>query len=112
MGSTSATTRRHRWSRADWRGSRGSGGPRGSGPGSADGAARIVPSNAVAFVAASTDVSSSAWHGVGAYALKQANDWTAELQGVAGDEVDVAVLPGDKTVAFVQPAGDAKLEAF
>jgi hypothetical protein len=83
-----------------------------SGPGSADGAAQIVPSNAVAFVAASTDVSSSAWHGLGVYALKQANDWTAELQGVAGDEVDVAVLPGDKTVAFVQAADDAKLEAF
>jgi hypothetical protein len=83
-----------------------------SGPGSADGAAQVVPSNAVAFVAASTDVSSSAWHGLGTYVLKQANDWTAELQGVADDEVDVAVLPGDKTVAFVQPTDDAKLEAF
>ncbi len=83
-----------------------------SGPGSADGAAQVVPANAVAFVAASTDVSSSAWHGLGAYALKQANDWTAELQGVAGDEVDVAVLAGDRTVAFVQPADDAKLKAF
>ena len=83
-----------------------------SGPGSADGAAQIVPSDAVAFVAASTDVSASAWHGLGAFALKRANDWTAELQGVAGDEVDVAVLAGDKTVAFVQPADDAKLKAF
>ena len=83
-----------------------------SGPGGMDGAAQVVPANAVAFVAASTDVSSKAWHGLGAYALKQANDWTAELQGVAGSEVDVAVLPGDKTVAFVQPTDAAKLKAF
>jgi hypothetical protein len=84
-----------------------------SGPGSADGAARVVPADAAAFVAASTDLSASAWHGLGAFALKQANDWTGELQGVAGDEVDVAVLAGgDKTVAFVQPPDDAKLKAF
>src|SRR5690349_19846624 len=77
-----------------------------TGPGSNDGAAQIVPANAVAFVAASAHVSSSAWHGLGAFALKHANDWTAELQGVAGDEVDVAVLSGDKTVAFVRPTDD------
>ena len=83
-----------------------------SGPGSIDGAAQIAPADAVAFVAASADVSSKAWHGLGTYALKQANSWTAELQGVAGEEVDVAVLRGDKTVAFVQPTDDAKLKAF
>ena len=83
-----------------------------SGPGSIDGAAQIAPADAVAFVAASTDVSAKAWHGLGTYALKQANSWTAELQGVAGQEVDVAVLRGDKTVAFVQPTDDAKLKAF
>ena len=36
-----------------------------SGPGSLDGAAAIVPANAVAFVAANTDLGSSQWHGVG-----------------------------------------------
>jgi len=83
-----------------------------SGPGSADGAAQIVPSNAVAFVAANTDIASSAWHGLGAFALKRVQDWGPDFQAAAGREIDIAVLPGNKTVAFVQPADAEKLAAF
>lgn len=83
-----------------------------SGPLSERGASQAVPADAVAFVAASTDVSASAWHGLGSPALKRANAWTAELHALAGSEVDVAVLPGGKTFALLQPADDTKLAAF
>src|SRR5919198_1038358 len=82
------------------------------GPGSADGAATVVPSDAVAFVAASTDLTSSQWHGLGTLALKELQASDAELQALADGEVDVALLQGGKAVAFVQPKDDAKLAAF
>jgi hypothetical protein len=83
-----------------------------SGPLSEHGAAQAVPADAVAFVGASTDISASAWHGLGSVALKQANDWTAKLQTLAGNEVDVAILPGDKTFALLQPTDEAELADF
>jgi hypothetical protein len=82
------------------------------GPGSADGAATVVPSDAVAFVAASTDLTSSQWHGLGTLALKELQASDAELQALADGEVDVALLQDGKAVAFVQPKDDAKLAAF
>ena len=82
------------------------------GPGAAKGAATVVPANAVGFVAASTDLSSAAWHGLGEVVLKQVPAWSKELAPVAGDEVDVALLPGDKAVAFVQPTDESKLDAL
>jgi hypothetical protein len=83
-----------------------------SGPGSADGAATVAPADAVAFVAARSDLSASQWHGLGSFALKQLHGWGSELRPVAGDEIDVAVLPNEKTVAFVQPADASKLSSF
>lgn len=83
-----------------------------SGPLSEHGAAQAVPADAVAFVGATTDLSASAWHGLGSVALQQANNWTAELQTLAGNEVDVAILPGDKTFALLQPTDEAKLAVF
>jgi hypothetical protein len=80
--------------------------------GSVKGAATVVPANAVAFVAVSTDLTSSEWHGLGATVLKQLPAWSAQLAGVAGDEVDVAVLPGGKEVALVQPTDEAKLASI
>jgi hypothetical protein len=83
-----------------------------SGPGSLDGAATLVPANAVAFVAARSDLSASRWHGLGKLALKQLPGWGADLQAVARDEIDLAVLPGEKTVVFLQPSDRAKLAAL
>lgn len=79
-----------------------------SGPGSGDGAATIVPSNAVAFVAASTDLGSSRWHGVGKPFLTKFKSLAPAL----GDELDVAVLPGKQVVGLTQPKDAAKLAAL
>src|ERR1700719_1944297 len=79
-----------------------------SGPGSLDGAAAIVPSNAVAFVAASTDLGSERWHGVG----KQLMTNFQSLAPALGDELDVAVLPSKAVVGFTQPQSSAKLTAL
>lgn len=79
-----------------------------SGPGSLDGAAAIVPSNAVAFVAASTDLGSERWHGVG----KQLMTKFQSLAPALGDELDVAVLPNKAVVGFTQPQDGAKLTAL
>lgn len=88
-----------------------------SGPGAPDGAATIVPADAVVFVAASTDLSSSQWHGLGTFALKQLEqqtklDWTRDVQPLVGGEIDVALLPGKQAVGFVQPTDATKLAAF
>jgi hypothetical protein len=81
----------------------------GSGPGgSLDGAAAIAPANAVAFVAASTDLSSSEWHGVGKQFLTQFQTLAPAL----GGELDVAVLPSKEIVGFTQPQDSAKLDAL
>jgi hypothetical protein len=79
-----------------------------SGPGSLDGAAAIAPANAVAFVAASADLGSSRWHGLGKQFLTQFQS----LAPAFGDEVDVVVLPGKQIVAFTQPQDGAKLAAL
>jgi hypothetical protein len=80
--------------------------------GSVKGAATVVPANAIAFVAVSADLTSSQWHGLGTTVLQQLPAWTAQLAPVAGDEVDVALLPGGKPVALVQPTDEAKLAAI
>jgi hypothetical protein len=79
-----------------------------SGPGSLDGAAAIAPANAVAFVAASADLGSSQWHGLGKRFLTQFQSLAPAL----GDEIDVAVLPNKDVVAFTQPQDSAKLAAL
>jgi hypothetical protein len=88
-----------------------------SGPGSADGAASVVPANAVAFVAASTDLTSPQWHAVTGLFLDrlQAKDglsWANDVRPALGGEVDVAVLSGKQVVAFTQPDDTAKLAAL
>ena len=79
-----------------------------SGPGSLDGAAAIAPANAVAFVAASTDLGSSRWHGIGKRFMTQFQS----LAPAFGTEIDVAVLPTKEVVAFTQPQDGAKLAAL
>ena len=79
-----------------------------SGPGSLDGAAAIAPANAVAFVAVSTDLGSSRWHGLGKQFLTQFQT----LAPAFGDEIDVAVLPGKQVVAFTQPRDSTKLASL
>src|SRR5579864_5742266 len=79
-----------------------------SGPGSGNGAAAIVPANAVAFVAASTDLGSSQWHGLGKPFLSQFQ----KLAPALGGELDIAVLPGKQAVGFTQPADVSKLAAL
>jgi hypothetical protein len=88
-----------------------------SGPGAANGAASVVPADAVAFVTASTDLTSSQWHAVTGILLKkveaQANlSWANDVRPALGSEVDVAVLPGRQVVAFAQPDDSAKLDAL
>src|SRR3981081_205458 len=78
------------------------------GPASPAGAAAIVPANAVAFVAASTDLGSSQWHGVG----KQFMTKFKSLAPALGGELDVAVLPSKDIVGFTQPQDSAKLGAL
>jgi hypothetical protein len=90
----------------------GCGGAGAEGPGGADGAATVVPADASAFVAASTDLSSSEWHGLGTLVLKQLQISADDLRALADGEVDVALLPGKQSVAFVQPTDEAKLEAL
>jgi hypothetical protein len=79
-----------------------------SGPGSGAGAATIVPSNAVAFIAASTDLGSSRWHGLGKPFLTKFKSLAPAL----GDELDVAMLPGKQVVGLTQPKDAAKLGAL
>ncbi len=75
-------------------------------PARLDGAAAIAPANAVAFVAASTDLGSSEWHGVG----KQFMTKFKSLAPALGGELDVAVLPSKAIVGFTQPQDSAKLD--
>jgi hypothetical protein len=79
-----------------------------SGPGAGDGAPTIVPSNAVAFIAASTDLASSHWHGLGKAFLTKFQTIAPAL----GDELDVAVLPDKQIVGLTQPKDGAKLTAL
>jgi len=68
------------------------------------GAAAVTPANAIQFLAADTHLSSSKWHGLGKVLLAEL---PADVRGLAdGREIDVAVLPSHKTVAFVK--GDVK----
>ena len=78
------------------------------GPGALDGAASIVPADAVAFVAASTDVSSAAWHGIATPFLKDFQPYAPAL----GSELDVAVLPTKQVVGLTQPHDAQKLAAL
>jgi hypothetical protein len=62
----------------------------------------------VAFVAASTDLGSSQWHGLGKSLLTQFQT----LGPALGGELDVAVLPGKQVVGFTQPDDASKLAAL
>jgi hypothetical protein len=79
-----------------------------SGPGALDGAAAIVPANVVSFVAASTDLTSSEWHGLTKPFLRDAQQYESAL----GSEVDVAELPGKQVVVLTQPSDTQKLDAL
>lgn len=79
-----------------------------SGLGALDGAASIVPANAVSFVAASTDLTSSEWHGLAKPFLQDVQEYSSAL----GSEVDVAELPGKQLVVFTQPSDAQKLDAI
>jgi hypothetical protein len=92
-------------------------GAAGASPGAVNGAATVVPANAVAFVAASTDLSSSQWHSVGNVLLqglqKQGKlSWTNDIRPALGDELDLAVLPGKHVVALTQPRDASKLSSL
>jgi hypothetical protein len=79
-----------------------------SGPGALTGAAAVVPASTVEFVAASTDLASSRWHGLAQPLLEQFRAYQSAL----GDEIDVAVLPGKQVVALTQPSDATKLAAL
>ena len=79
-----------------------------SGLGAVDGAASVVPANAVSFVAASTDLTASEWHGLAKPFLQDVQQYEPAL----GGEVDVAELPGKQVVVLTQPADAAKLDAL
>ena len=106
----------------------------GSGPASSElgGAASVAPSDAVAFVALDTDVSSSQWQAVDgllkklpaqgdllttleqSFAKHTKLSWQDDVQPALGSELDLVVLPGTKPqlVALTQPADAAKLAAL
>jgi hypothetical protein len=64
------------------------------------GAAAVTPANAVQFLAADTHFASSKWHGLGKVLLAQL---PADVRRFAdGREIDVALLPSHRTVAFVK----------
>jgi hypothetical protein len=77
-----------------------------SGPGALDGAAAIVPANVVSFIAASTDLTSSEWHGLAKPFLHDVQAYQPAL----GSEVDVAELPGKQVVFLTQPSDTQKLD--
>jgi hypothetical protein len=77
-------------------------------PGALDGAAAIVPANAVLFIAASADPTSSEWHGLAKPFLQDVQQY----QPVLGNEVDVAELPGKQVVVLTQPSDARKLDAL
>lgn len=79
-----------------------------SGPGSSAGAASVAPANSLAFVAASTDLSSSKWHGLWKPFMQQ----FASIAPALGDELDVVMLPDKQVVGFTQPSDEAKLTAL
>ena len=79
-----------------------------TGLGTSNGAASIVPADAVAFVAASTDLGSSRWHGIAEPFLSRFQTYAPAL----GGELDVAVLPTKQIVALTQPADAQKLAAL
>src|SRR5213593_2935510 len=86
-------------------------------PGALDGAASVVPGSAVAFVAASTDLTAAEWHAVGGVLLNDVEQqtklsWRDDVKPALGDEVDVAVLKDKQVVALTQPRDDAKLAAL
>jgi hypothetical protein len=88
-----------------------------SGPGALDGAASVVPGDAVAFVAANTDLTSAQWHTVGDVFLNDVEQqtklsWRDDVKPALGDEVDIAVLKDKQVVTLTQPRDDAKLAAL
>src|SRR5436305_7011700 len=79
-----------------------------TGLGAREGAASVVPGNAVVFIASDTHVDSAQWHGLAKPFLKQYGAYEPAL----GDELDIAVLPNRQEVALTQPSDAAKLTAL
>jgi hypothetical protein len=88
------------------------------------GAATLVPSDATAFVAVGTDLSSQQWQRVDALTknfpartklmakLLHGLDWQKDVAPALGPEVDVAVLGKKDYVAFTKPSDETKLQAL
>jgi hypothetical protein len=76
------------------------------------GAAQLAPADALAFAASSTSLTSSEWHGVGKALLTGLPKEYAGIEDLDAEEVDVAVLPGDKPVVFVRAKDPAKVKDF
>jgi hypothetical protein len=107
-------------------------GSNGAGSSSLGGAASIAPSNAVAFVALDSDVSSGQWHAVdGLLQRFPAHDellanlrkafeqhtklsWADEVKPALGSELDLIALPGAKPqlVGLTQGGDRTKLDAL
>src|SRR5438034_11791038 len=86
----------------------------GGGLGSSDGAASVVPANALAYVALDTTVSPGGLTSMRDALLRRAHlSWTDDVEPALGDELDLALLPGAKKpqgVALTQPRDPAKLD--
>jgi hypothetical protein len=76
------------------------------------GAAQLAPADSLAFVASSGDLTSSEWHGVGKTLLQALPREYAGIGDLDAQEVDVAVLPGDKAVAFVRAKDATRVREF
>jgi hypothetical protein len=85
----------------------------GSGSSNLGGAASVVPSNTVAFVAVDSSLSAREWQAVDAL-LQGFPSLLAKIRALGpalGSELDVAELPGDAIVGLTQPADASKLSA-
>jgi hypothetical protein len=87
-------------------------------------AASLVPSDATAFVAVGTDLSSQQWQRVDALTknfparaevmaeMLGGLDWQKDVAPALGPEVDVAALGKKEYVAFTKPSDEAKLSGL
>jgi len=76
-------------------------------------AAQLVPPNAIAYVSADSRFDSARWRTI--FDLTGPVGLTPELRAAAGDELNLASLPGTdgpEVVAIVKPKDEAKLRSF
>src|SRR5712691_8670201 len=103
-----------------------------AGSGTLGGAASLAPSDAVAFVAIDSSLTSGRWDALNGvldkfpsrdkllaqlqrgFEQKMKLNWESDVKPALGDELDIVVLPGtqEEYVGLTQPHDQAKLDAL